>query len=92
MLNREERVRIILNECEKFSKVSNLDVGILTNVHDMLISEVSGDVQNIYRGVSKDEMKEDVKILLDHVTDIESQNYRELIMEVIIKLTRLMAA
>lgn len=92
MLNREERIKIILNECEKFSKIPNPEFNILNSLHDMLVNEVSGDVQNIYHGVSKDEMKEDIKILLDHMSDIANEDYKELMMEVIVKLTKLMVA
>ncbi|MGL4253354.1 MAG: hypothetical protein ACRCU6_09750 [Fusobacteriaceae bacterium] len=92
MLDREERIRIILNECKNFSKISNQELNILNNIHGMLVNEVSGDVKNIYQGVSKDEMKEDVKILLDHVDDIKNEEYKEFLMEIIIKLTKVVLA
>lgn len=92
MLNRDERIRIVVSECQKFSKIPNPEFNILNNLHDMLMNEVSSDVQNIYHGVTKDEMKEDIKILLDHINDEKNEDYKELLMEVIVKLTKLMIA
>ncbi|MGL4403596.1 MAG: hypothetical protein ACRCTS_07775 [Fusobacteriaceae bacterium] len=92
MIKSDERIRIILNECKNFSKIPNQESNILNNLHDMLMTEVSGDVKNIYYGVSKEEMKEDIKTLLDHVSDIKSEEYKEFLMEIIFRLTKLIAA
>ncbi|MGL6130897.1 MAG: hypothetical protein ACRCZ9_04690 [Fusobacteriaceae bacterium] len=91
-MNREERIKIILDECKNFSKLSNQESNILNNIHDMLITEVSEDVVNIYVGVSKEDMKEDIKILLDHIVDAKNEEYKEFLMEIIFKITKIMTA
>ncbi|MGL4402551.1 MAG: hypothetical protein ACRCTS_02320 [Fusobacteriaceae bacterium] len=91
MKKREERIGEILNACKNFGKNSELKLHMGYSIYDLFMEQFSGDLQNIYAEVSKEDIKEDVKILLDNIYHSEDDGHKEFVLGVLLQLVRMIS-
>lgn len=91
MENREERIKIILSACKTFQKSSDIRLAMGFSVYDLFMEQFAGDLQNMYAEVSKEAIKEDVKILLDDVYESEDNGHKEFVLGVALHLVRMIS-
>ncbi|MGL4980902.1 MAG: hypothetical protein ACRCZ2_03595 [Fusobacteriaceae bacterium] len=91
MKNREERMSAILSICKNFEENSVLKLHMGYSVYDLFMEQFAGDLQNMYAEVSKDEIKEDVKILLDNIYHSNDNGHKEFVIGVLLQLIRMIS-
>lgn len=89
MEKREERIAKIFSACANFEKSSDLRLHMGFSVYDLFMEQFSGDLQNMYAEISKEDIKEDVKILLDDIYDSQGSGHKEFVLGVLLQLVRM---
>lgn len=91
MEKREERINKILSACKNFEKSSDLKLHMGFSIYDLFMEQFSGDLQNMYAEVSKEDIKEDVKILLDNIYNSQESGHKEFVLGVLLQLVRMIS-
>lgn len=91
MEKREERIAKILSACKNFERSSELRLHMGFSVYDLFMEQFAGELQNMYAEISKEDIKEDVKILLDNVYNSQESGHKEFVLGVLLQLVRMIS-
>lgn len=91
MEKREDRLNAIMSACKGFQRSSDIRLAMGFSVYDLFMEQFTGELQNIYAEVSKEDIKEDVKILLDDVCESDNTEYKEFVLGVMLHLVRMIS-
>ncbi len=87
--DREKRIDVILSACDSFDESAGIKLAMGFSFFDLFMEQFSGELQNIYAEIPNSEVKEDVKILIDHLYAAKDNHYKEFLAGVILHMVRM---